>query len=419
MNKNLILAARSDDVPAGGDCAKPDFQRLAHPSDTGPPDPLDLELITAGDILNALPVGAYITDTKRKIFFWNDAAERITGWQRDSVVGKHCHDNILVHVDKDGHCLCGCEHCPLHRSMVTGEKSPSPSLIFARSRSGTRIPVEVTVAPLRNHGGTVIGGIEVFRDMTPMMDELNRARHIQQHSLVSVLPEDARLHFATRYTPHDMVGGDFFRIEMIAPDQYAVLVADVMGHGVAAALYTMQIRSVWEDYRRQLGSPRDFMGALNRRLHSLTGHDDYFATGVFAHINAANGLVEYVRAGHEAPLIVSASGEVKQLDRRDAGLGIFPGCVYHPGNARLEPGDSLLIYTDGAVEITDAKGEELGVEGFARMLEGRSLRCSDQALADLEVRLLEYSNDIRLPDDLTMVCVQRAPLASASPAPVV
>lgn len=371
------------------------------------PGPGAIDLITVGDVLDALPIGAYITDTRRRISFWNTAAEEITGWQRDAVVGKYCQDNILAHVDKDGHLLCGREHCPLHRSMVTGMKSLRPSLIFARSRSGTLVPVECSVAPLRNREGAVVGGIELFRDMTPMMEELNRAQRIQKLSLASQLPRDKRMRFATRYTPHEMVGGDFFRIERIDEDRYAILVADVMGHGIAAALYTMQIRSVWEDHRRQLSKPGIFMGGLNRRLHSLTGGDDYFATGVLAVINAATGEIEYVRAGHEAPLIIRSSREVSQLTKRDAGLGLFPGCVYHPGQAQLGPGDSLLVYTDGAVEITNREGIELGTEGLATLLSSSALVCTERGLNQLEVRLLRYSNAIRLPDDLTLVCAQR------------
>ncbi len=376
--------------------------------------PFEIERIDADDILEALPIGAYITDTNRRIVSWNSAAEKITGWRREDVIGKYCQDNLLAHVDKDGHLLCGCEHCPLHRSMVTGEKSRDPSLIFARSKTGKQIPVECSVGPIRAQSGKVVGGIELFRDMTPMMDELNRARRIQKLLLVSALPKDDRMRFATRYTPHDMVGGDFFRIEQIDKDCYAVLVVDVMGHGVAAALYTMQIRSIWEDHRRQLGCAGEFMGALNKRLFSLTQGGDYFATGVYAVINASTGSVDYVRAGHEAPLIVRTTHEVVQLKKRDVGLGLFPGCIYQPGSAQLEPGDSLLIYTDGAVEVTNTRGVELGVEGLSEMLLKRPLSSTERALTQLEISLLKYSNSIRLPDDMTLVCVQRVERESSA-----
>ena len=85
----------------------------------------------------------------RKIIYWNKAAERITGWGRADIIGRHCFDDILCHVDKDAHQLCGQEHCPLHRSIITGVGSECP-LVFAKRKDGQRVPVQVTVAPIRN-----------------------------------------------------------------------------------------------------------------------------------------------------------------------------------------------------------------------------------------------------------------------------
>src|SRR5664279_289788 len=97
----------------------------------------------APGLLNLLAYGAYITDPDRRIVFWNQAAQKITGWSAAEVVGRHCRDNVLVHMNKDGHPLCGYEQCPLHRSIVTGEPSTESLLVFAQHRSGSRIPVEV------------------------------------------------------------------------------------------------------------------------------------------------------------------------------------------------------------------------------------------------------------------------------------
>ena len=115
--------------------------------------------IGESELLNALPDGAYITDVNRKILFWNDAAERITGWRASEVVGRSCQDSLLVHVDKDGNRLCGHDTCPLHRSIVTHQPSEEPLLVFAKCKSERRLPVEVSVAPITNANGEVIGGI--------------------------------------------------------------------------------------------------------------------------------------------------------------------------------------------------------------------------------------------------------------------
>lgn len=364
----------------------------------------DFTKIGASEILNSLADGAYITDLDRNILFWNPAAERITGWRARDVVGRSCFDNILVHVDKDGHQLCGHEHCPLHRSIVTGESSREPMLVFAQAQAGARIPVEVSVAPIRDHAGSVIGGIEIFRDLTAAMQDLARAREIQQCTLECKLPQDDRVECEIRYTPSEIVGGDFYRVERVDNDRYAILVADVMGHGVAAALYTMQLRSLWEDHREELLSAGFFLTRVNRRLTALARDAGYFATAAGACFNAATGELRYVRAGHPAPLILRRDGAIETLDRADPGLGMFEETVYSDSVTCLAAGDTMLLYTDGAVEISNPAGDELGTEGLVNLV---SEMTNPPDLAELEERLLRYSNQIRLTDDLTLVRLRR------------
>jgi PAS domain S-box-containing protein len=363
------------------------------------------EQVGAREILDALADGTYITDADRKIIFWSRAAERITGWSAREVVNHGCADNILVHVDKDGHQLCGREHCPLHRAMVTGEMSQEPLLVFAQHKQGHRIPVEVSVAPLHDQAGRTFGGIEVFRDLTSMMEDLRRAKVIQGHLLESNLPPDPRLRFDMRYIPEELVGGDFYRVEALDPDGYGILLADVMGHGVASALYTMHLRSLWEECRADLVSPSRFMGELNRRLHKLASPEGYFATAFFLLLNAASGELRYVRAGHPSPFLLRRVGAIERLDHRSPALGLRVEANYTVTTAHLERGDTLLLFTDGAIEIVDKQGEELGEAGLIRLLEGFASAPLD--LPRIETKLLEFSNLLHLPDDLTLLSVHR------------
>jgi sigma-B regulation protein RsbU (phosphoserine phosphatase) len=365
----------------------------------------DLDQIGARQILDALADGAYITDVNRKILFWSQAAERITGWLSGDVVGHSCADNILVHVDKDGHSLCGQEHCPLHRSIVTGQPSSEPLLIFAQHKQGYRIPVQVSVAPLREPAGKTVGGIEIFRDLTGMMEDLRRAKVIQDHSLECEVPRDDRVRFEVVYSPEDLVGGDFYRLERVNSDCYAVMVADVMGHGVASALYTMQLRSLWEECRGDLDSPARFLGELNRRLYRLASPDGYFATAVLVLFDAASGRLRYVRAGHPSPFLFRAGGMAERFPHTSPAIGLIQDASYKEMETHMAEGDCLLLFTDGALEIVDAEGALLEESGFLRLLEG--LGGNRFHLGHIERRLLEFSNAIRLPDDLTLMSIYR------------
>ena len=369
----------------------------------------DLGQLGVPAVLNTLADGAYVTDTERRIIFWNAAASRITGWPAAAVVGRSCADNLLVHVDKAGRPLCGKESCPLHRSIVTGQSSTGSLLIFAQKQDWTRIPVEVTVAPLRDAAGHVVAGIELFRDLTASMEDLLRAQLIQESALNCPVPTDDRVRFEFRYTPNDIVGGDFYRVEQIDADRYTVMVADVMGHGVAAALYTMQLRSLWEDWREELNYPSAFLGRINQRLHTLARAAGYFATAICVNYNAATGEVRYVRAGHPSPLLARTNGQLESLTNQQPALGMFPDLRYEESATYLAPGDVLLLLTDGALEVTNTADEELGRAGLEQLwrAEVRAGATASVNLANLEERLLRFSNQIHLPDDLTLFKITR------------
>ena len=369
---------------------------------------LDLADIPSASILNSLPDGVYITDTDRRIVFWNREAERMTGYAAKDVIGHRCHENILCHVDKDGHLLCGHEHCPLHRAMSTGTQSDFPHLIFAKHRSGTRIPVEVSVSPIFNEGGTVIGGIEVFRDLSPAFRDLNRARVIQQESVRMHLEPDPRLRVSVRYTPHDQVGGDFYRIERMPDDTYAILLADAIGHGVSAALSTMELRALWEDGRAHQEHPEQFLAWLNQRVEPLTDTDSgYFATAVYARYNADSGQLRCASAGHPPVLLIRQNGIAEWLHAAGPGLGMIPDPCFTTAETTLEQGDHAILFTDGATEVMNGAREELGEDAFiAMILEAH--RCGTLGdLAVIEENLLRFSESLSLPDDLTMIHLER------------
>jgi PAS domain S-box-containing protein len=107
-------------------------------------------LISAEKIIDCLNDGVYVCDRDRRIVFWSKAAERITGWRSEDVLGRACLEDILNHVDKDGHRLCGEEYCPLHRAMITGVTTQVPIIVFARRKDGSRVPTQVTTAPIQN-----------------------------------------------------------------------------------------------------------------------------------------------------------------------------------------------------------------------------------------------------------------------------
>ncbi len=114
-------------------------------------------------LLDSIFDGVYIVDTDRRILFWNRGAEEITGYAREDVVGRHCGDDILNHIDAEGVLLCR-SGCPLMQCITTGEQVRAK--IYPLHKDGHRFPVKTHVSPIRDQTGTIVAAIEVFRDIS-------------------------------------------------------------------------------------------------------------------------------------------------------------------------------------------------------------------------------------------------------------
>jgi len=129
-------------------------------------------------LLDMLKDGVYFADRQRKVTYWNKAAETITGYKSGEILGIHCSDNILVHIDEEGNNLCT-GMCPLARCMETGETYDKR--IFLHHKDGHRVPVLVRVSPV--HGSTkdeVVGAVEIFTDLSsrePQLEHIEEREH--------------------------------------------------------------------------------------------------------------------------------------------------------------------------------------------------------------------------------------------------
>ena len=135
-------------------------------------------------ILESIFDGLYLVDLQRKIHYWNRAAERITGFARDEVMGTSCADDVLVHVTADGCSLCR-NGCPLSAVMDDGE--PREAEVFLHHKQGHRLPVSVRVSPLRDIEGNITGGIELFSDISHREALALQIEELKRHALVDTL----------------------------------------------------------------------------------------------------------------------------------------------------------------------------------------------------------------------------------------
>lgn len=156
---------------------------------------MHLDNVQLADVLENLHDGLYFTDTDRVITFWNRAAERITGYTAAEVLGRSCAANILVHVDTDGRSLCR-GLCPLAMTMAdcVGREAEA----FLRHRDGHRVPVLVRTGPLKDRQGQVVGGIELFTDLSNILANNSRVRELEQLALLDNLTQLANRTYLLR-----------------------------------------------------------------------------------------------------------------------------------------------------------------------------------------------------------------------------
>lgn len=115
------------------------------------------------NIIENLFDGIYYVDIERKITYWNKAAERMTGFHREEVLGRSCRDNILSHVDETGALLCK-SYCPLSMTLQDGNFRESE--VFLHHKAGHRVPVSIRISPVRDESGKIIGAVEIFHETT-------------------------------------------------------------------------------------------------------------------------------------------------------------------------------------------------------------------------------------------------------------
>ena len=140
--------------------------------------------INTWELMENLAEGLYLTDLDRRVTFWNKAAERITGYRAEEVLGKPCSADILVHVDEQGRSLCR-GLCPLAKTILDGERRED--ILYLHHRDGHRIPVKTWLSPLRDLSGAIVGGAELFSDRSSEHDLLNHLEELRRLALADHL----------------------------------------------------------------------------------------------------------------------------------------------------------------------------------------------------------------------------------------
>jgi len=238
------------------------------------------------------------------------------------------------------------------------------------------------------------------QQLSEIRAELEVAKRMQLSILPAGFPDSANFRVAARYVPMTSVAGDFYDFIVADDTQAGLLIADVSGHGVPAALIASMVKVAATSQRAQATQPARLLAGMNAVLCGNT--QDQFVTAAYVHLDSQSQELRYSAAGHP-PMLLLRDGRVTEVAENGLILAVFDHATYSTTARRLQPGDRLLLYTDGILEASNASGEFFGPEAVGTLLRQTAGIAPSDAADRIISAVQEWA--VSQDDDLTvLVC---------------
>ncbi len=264
--------------------------------------------------------------------------------------------------------------------------------------------------------------------------ELNQGREMQANFLPSFLPRKAGWEFSAFFRPARQVSGDFYDVFELPEGHVGLVIADVCGKGVGAALFMALIRSLIRVFSGQTelegvdlaaqssvsecllvktcdtadNGALEAVSLINKYIIENHGDLSMFATLFFGMLDTASGRMTYINAGHDPAVIVGADGIKQRLAPSGPAVGVLAEASYTRRHVVLDAGDIFLAFTDGVTDARSPEDERFGRPRLEQMLDG-SFPSAAALTQHLQQRLSDYIGDAAPEDDITLLAVQRKP----------
>lgn len=303
------------------------------------------------------------------------------------------------------------------------------------SPAGETVWSLTTKFPLRDLEGRIIGLVGISHDITArklveeeltrrnveMQTDLKMAREIQQSFLThqyptfpeGAVPAESAIRFCHRYQPASSLAGDFFDIFPISDHEAGILICDVMGHGVRAALITAFIRGLVEELMPLAARPGAFLSELNRALIGIFKQSEspFFVTTLYCVADIGRSQLRYANGGHPVPYLIRQSRPIVERIRPEnfdpePALGLIDHFHYSTCEHSLNPGDRIIAFTDGLFEVDDPDGDQLGEPWLHQMVSENRGMPLDRLFDHLLEEVHRQSGNHEFDDDVCLVGVQ-------------
>ncbi|HXE96563.1 MAG TPA: SpoIIE family protein phosphatase [Dongiaceae bacterium] len=237
--------------------------------------------------------------------------------------------------------------------------------------------------------------------------DMEIAQQIQKSFLPGFAPVIAGIDIAGRCISAAHVGGDYYDFFLRSDQVVDIVIADVSGHSVGAALIMSEVRTLLKSEANSVRSPCAILETLNVQLYDDLTRSELFITMFYAKYDAETGELSYSNAGHNHPVIQHTDKSLtRELDTEGLILGVKKDVLFEERNVTLMRGDVLLFYTDGLTEACDSNGEMFGTSGVYKHL-GTCLHLSANEILDsFYARIHEFTGSQYLQDDISLVVVK-------------
>lgn len=292
-------------------------------------------------------------------------------------------------------------------------KPVSADELRARLRAGERIlGMQDELVEKNRLIGSTLGQLQKLYDSLDR--DLIEARKLQQTLVRDRFRDFGGGTASLMLRPSGHVGGDLVGSFVIDPQRIVVYSVDVSGHGVASAMMTARLAGLLSgaspdqnialrtapDGGRDAWPPAQVATSLNRLMLEDLQVDQYFTLG-YAEIDLGTGKATLVQAGHPHPMLLRATGLIERLGNGGLPIGLIADASYPQTSFTLQPGDRLILVSDGVTECPNAVGEELGCEGLRKMLDHNKVLASTDLLEALLWDLNAYAGGGDFPDDVS------------------
>lgn len=235
--------------------------------------------------------------------------------------------------------------------------------------------------------------------------ELELAHNIQASMLPRDFPDNEHYELYATMTPAKDVGGDFYDFFNVDDRHIAIVIADVSGKGIPAALFMVTGMTLIRNYTGIYKDPGEVLTVVNRRLNE-NNDKEFFITAFEGILDLETGIMKYANAGHERPYIRRTNGDYASIKpKKGRALALFPDMVYESDTITLNEGDRFFHYTDGLSEATNGSGERLGMKSLDIILNSLKELSPKELLPAIKDKIDAYVGDNEPFDDLTMEAI--------------